>query len=152
MLLITSLSVQDKLDHSGRRQAYVMELAGPHSSDEFVVEIGEEIYRKLVHVYEANSSSQGYPVEVEPEQGSTPPPPSTTSAEFESVRRKLLEEEHKHSSIVPEEFAGRPLSPDEANLLVGIGVDFAAGEPPSDSQNGDDNDDGELLNEDADQL
>lgn len=152
MLLVTSLSVQDKLDHNGRRQAYVMELAGPHSDDEFVVEIGEGVYRKLVHVHEANSAAREYPVEVEPEQGATPPPPSTTSEEFESVRRKLFEEEHRHSSVVPEEFAGRPLSPGEASLLAGIGVDFAMEAPSGDSQSGDDNDDGELLDEDADQL
>ena len=149
MILITSLSVQDKLDYHGRRQAYVMELAGPHSSGEFVVEIGEEIYRKLLHVYEANGSQPGYPVELEPEPEITPPPPpSTTHAEFESVRRKLLEAEG-HPTI-PSEFAGLPLSPAETNLLAGIGVDFEQDERSSGVLDGDD--DGELLNEDADQL
>jgi hypothetical protein len=113
MILITSISVQDKLDYHGRRQAYVMELAGPHSPDEFVIEIGEEIYQKLMQVYEANGSSlQGDPVMAELATHPASPPPSATPEEFDSVRRKLIEEESKHSSMVPEEFAGRPLSQD----------------------------------------
>lgn len=148
--MITSLSVQDKLDYHGRRQAYVMELAGPHSPGEFVVEIGEEVYRKLVHVYEANGSSlPGHPVETEPVIA-PPPLPSTTHAEFESVRRKLLEAEAEGHPTIPAEFAGRPLSPAETDLLVGIGVDFAQDERSGDVLDNDD--DGELLNEDADQL
>jgi hypothetical protein len=151
MILITSISVQDKLDYHGRRQAYVMELAGPHSPDEFVIEIGEEIYQKLMQVYEANGSSlQGDPVMAELATHPASPPPSATPEEFDSVRRKLIEEESKHSSMVPEEFAGRPLSQDEANLLAGIGVDLTGGSQLGDVQDGDD--DGELLDEDADQL
>lgn len=148
MILITSISVQDKLDYNGRRKAYVMELAGPHSADEFVIEIGEEIYQKLLQVYEVNG---GPPATVEPAtRPAPPPPPSVTPEEFDLVRRKLIEEESRHSSIVPEEFAGRPLSQDEANLLVGIGVDFAGGAQFGDAP--DDDDEGELLDEDADQL
>lgn len=153
MILITSLSVQDKLDKDGRRQAFVMELAGLHDMGEFVVEINEEIYGRLLRVYETvtGNPSFGKPLlEPDPEklaaymeeiqrdtlQDREQPMqlvPSASEEEVMSIQEKLMNEERKIASEEiggpPSQFGGLAVGPTEAAMLQGIGIQLEQSAP-----------------------
>lgn len=164
MLHITSLSVQDRLNQEGRSQAFVMEIAGPHNQGEFVVEIDEAAYGRLLKVYEAvtGKSSFGSP-QVLPEQSAVPqsPVPGVTEEEITNIQAMLLEEENRVVSSkeiggAPQQFAGKSIGPAEAAMLQGIGMDINQQSDPSDdvfgSYDDDEDDEGELFADDSDQM
>ena len=164
MLQITSLSVQDRLSQDGRKQAFVMELAGPHDQGEFVVEIDEAVYGRLLKVYEAVSGKPVFGEPVVPKEMGAPirptPVPSATDEEIMNIQAMLLEEENKVVTATeiggaPQQFAGKHIGPAEAAMLQGIGMELPRHNPSDDVfgyEDDEEDDAGELFAEDSDQL